>query len=442
MPHSFSTLRRAALPMLAAAALLSACSGARDATAPTAPADPAAARASAMETVTRAVAGALADQAVRDRVRDDMRDSPFREHKVPLRAYLRGSGGALLDAMAAHGGRSREELLQLVAQVPEMEFYMPVEEQRDTWAATADVMVAYQLGEKDAPVAYDVRGTRSLLSRSAPPSRPVLTLVPVETNFADPYRGPELHNRFAHGGKTIGTYEMDIRTTVIAPECDPMDPSCGGGGGGGGTYTPPPPGLYMNLSNISDLGEAWTKGAPEIEVIVLGPDPINPQAHELTCAGEHSSGARYFNQDNHTWSGSVLIMTPQQVTDYHFFDTDPGEKPFAIQVWEDDDAPCVIKTDHDIAAELTTAYNSGKGVFHQVHSPETCGAQCKLGVLQQIISFVRSVGGLISTNDDFVGSAVERNTISSPGYDGYSHILITSPDGSSRNGAVNFFYRN
>jgi hypothetical protein len=441
MLRTSSTLLRAALPVVAAAALLAACSDARDATAPTAPASAASPRTDAMEALTRAVAGALQDQAVRDRVRDDMRDSPFREHKLLLSSYLQGRGGALLNAMAARSGKTPVQVMGLLDRVPDIEFYMPVEEQRNAWAASADVMVAYQLGEKDAPVAFDVAGNRSVLSLAAPPSRPVLSLVPVETDFVHPYRGKMLVNRFTHGGTTIGTYEPDIRTTVIAPECDPTDPTCGGGGGGGG-YTPPPPGLYMNMSNISDLGESWTKGAPEIEVIVLGPDAINPQAHELTCAGEHSTGARYFNQDDHTWSGSVLIMTPQQVADYHFFDADPGEKPFAIQVWEDDDAPCVIKTNHDIAAELNTAYNSGKGVYHKVPLPDSCGAQCKLGVLQQLISFVRSVGGLISTNDDFVGSAVERNTISTPGYDGYSHILITSPDGSSRNGAVNFFYRN
>jgi hypothetical protein len=440
MPQKYPILCRAALPMLAAAALLSACSDGRDTTSPVSATDAGAARSRAMETVTRSVAGALADQATRDRVRDDMRDAPFREHKLSLRTYLRGQGGALLDAMAAHGGQSREQLLQLVGSLPEIEFYMPVEEQRDSWAATGDVMVAYQLAEKDAPVAFDVQGRRSVLSLAAAPARPVLTLVPVETNFARPYKGKMLENRFTHGGKTIGTYSVDIRTTVIAPECDPMDPTCGGGGDGGG-YTPPPSGLYMNMSNISDLGEAWTKGAPEIEVIVLGPDAINASAHELTCAGEHSTGARYFNQDDNTWSGSVLIMTPQEVAGYHFFDTDPSEKPFVVQLWEDDDAPCTIKTDKDLAALANSAYSSGMGVYHKVFGPDTCGSQCQLGVLQGIVSFVRSVGGLIATNDDFIGSAINRNTISNPGYTGYSHILITSGDGTSRNGAVNFIYR-
>jgi hypothetical protein len=442
MAQTYPTLLRVAVPLLAAAALLSACSDRQDATAPVPTVDARAARSSAMETVTRALAGSLADQAVRDRVRDDLRDSPFREHKVPLQAYLTGSGGHLLDAMAAHSGKTGAELLRLVGQMPAMEFYMPVESQRDTWAATPDVMVAYQLTESDAPIAYDVSGTRTVLSPTAAPSRPVLTLVPVETNFDHPYTGARLENRFSHGGKTIGTYVPDIRTTVIAPECDPMDPTCGAGGGGdgGGTYTPPS-GLYMNLSSIGDLGEAWTKGSPEIEVIVLGPDAINLNAHELTCAGEHSSGARYFNQDNNTWSGSVLIMTPQQVTDYHFFDADPGEKPFVIQLWEDDDAPCVIKTNKDLAALANSAYNSGMGIYHKVYGPTACGTQCQLGVLQGIVSFIRSVGGLISTNDDFIGSAIERNTISNPGYTGYSHILITNADGSSRNGAVNFIYR-
>ena len=441
MLQTFPTLRRAALPALAAATLLSACADGRDATGLAAASRPANTRTTAMETLTRSVATALGDQAVRERVRDDMRDSPFREHKLPLRTYLSGQGGALLDAMAAHSGQSREQMLQLVSSMPDIEFYMPVEAQRNAWAATGDVLVAYQVAEKDAPVAFDVAGGRSVLSLAAPPSRPVMSLVPVETDFVHPYKGRKLVNRFTHGGSTIGTYDVDIRSTVIAPECQVDDPTCGTGGDtGGGTYTPPP-GLYMNMSNISDLGEAWTKGSPEIEVIVLGPDDINPNAHELTCAGEHSTGARYFNQDNNTWSGSVLIMTPTEVTNYHFFDTDPGPKPFVIQLWEDDDAPCVIKTDKDLAALANSAYNSGMGVYHKVFGPTTCGTQCQLGVLQGIISFVRSVGGLISTNDDFIGSAINRNTITNPNYTGYSHILITNADGSSRNGAVNFFYR-
>jgi hypothetical protein len=442
MQHAPS-LRRAALPMLAAAALLSACADGRDVTTPAAVARIAASRETAMETLTRSVATALADPAVRDRVRDDMRESPFREHKLPLRGYLGSNGAALLDAMAARSGQSRQQLLQLVGTLPDIEFYMPVEAQRNAWEATGDLLVAYQIGEKDAPVAFDVAGKRSVLSLAAPPSRPVLSLVPVETDFVHPYTGKRLHNRFTNGGKSIGTYDVDIRTTVIAPECDPMDPSCGAGGdGGGGTYTPPPAGLFMNMSNISDLGESWTKGSPEIEVIVLGPDATNPNAHELSCSGEHSSGSYYFNQDDHTWSGSVMVMTPQQVADYHFFSNDPAEKPFAIQLWEDDDVPCQIKTNIDLAAQLNSLYNNGKGVFHKVESPDSCGSQCKLGILQGLVAIYRAASNIISTNDDYVGAAVERTTVTNPNFTGYSHILVLNSDGSSRNGAVNFFYRN
>ena len=68
--------------------------------------------ATALRTVTRAVALALQDQGLRSRLLNDMRDSRVREHKLEFRRYLRGaSGGILLAKMAARSGLSRGELL-------------------------------------------------------------------------------------------------------------------------------------------------------------------------------------------------------------------------------------------------------------------------------------------------------------------------------------------
>ena len=67
-----------------------------------------------------------------------------------------------------------------------LEIYFPVPGHRAAWTGGADILVASAREDHEAPVAYDVKGRRQVLSPDAPPSTPVLAIVPVETDF-----GPE-----------------------------------------------------------------------------------------------------------------------------------------------------------------------------------------------------------------------------------------------------------
>ena len=375
--------------------------------------------------VAHAVALALTDEGLRHRVYNDLRQSPFREHKLEFASYLHGSsGGILLAKMASATGRSREQVLALLGSVRPLEFYLPVKAQRDRWAGEGQVIVATQLQEKKDPVGFAVGGQPVQLSVASPPATPVLVLVPVETDFSA-----------AGMRKPSG-----VSGTLFAPECDPMDPSCNGGGDGGTvTYTP---GLYMTASHISDLGEAWTKGAPEIEVMVLTDATADQSVAQVSCASETASGLRYFNQDGHDWGGRVLLFTQDQATQYNL----SNDHGFTLSLWEDDYKPCTIVTniDYGVLARAAAYYGFGMGAI--VHDWTTQSGVCyhdDISPTMCLITFVwagskmwRIAEAVISTNDDHVGVGMLRSTIPNPGYDTYTHILTLNEDGSSRNGAI------
>ena len=66
-----------------------------------------------------------------------------------------------------------------------LELYMPVPAHRAAWKGDDRILVATAHADHEAPVAYDVRGRRQILSADAPPGTPVLALVPVETDFGE-----------------------------------------------------------------------------------------------------------------------------------------------------------------------------------------------------------------------------------------------------------------
>jgi hypothetical protein len=82
----------------------------------------------------RRVALALADPALRQRVKNDMRDSPMPEFKLDFSSYLRGpSGSRILTRLAQRENATEAAALQELASMPPLEFYMPVVEHRKSW---------------------------------------------------------------------------------------------------------------------------------------------------------------------------------------------------------------------------------------------------------------------------------------------------------------------
>ncbi|HET6764870.1 MAG TPA: hypothetical protein VFH27_14395 [Longimicrobiaceae bacterium] len=339
----------------------------------------------AAQEVARAVAMALQDRGMRERVRNDMRKSLLKEHKLDLSEYLHGNGGILLAKMAQQSGTPREHLLDLLSTVRPLEFYMPVAAHRESWAGGPDLLVASRLDESEAPVAFTAAGERLALDAAAPPTTPTFVLVPRETDFTQTLDPTKVKNVNDRGGTTIGTL-MVVEDpcagggTMIVPDtCDG-----GGGGGGGGTYTPPPAGIYFTEMVVYDNNEPWSSGSPEVEVHIIGSkkgvvrtayDPYNnpyrrfyPDEYELLafdCAGASQSpaikrfdfngegGAHYYQTvlfaEQSKFTATEFVVTPtEQLRRYV-----PMEPPFILKVVERDDGRECPVAERKTKSEIT-----------------------------------------------------------------------------------------
>ena len=282
----------AVLALLATAAV--ACSDAPPGptVAPTAPAATTAVTPEQRQTLAelaRAVALALNDETVRQRVKSDMRGAPFAEHKLEFRRYARTPSGAVMPArMEGESRRERQEVEALLDGLPELEFYMPVREHRETWRGGSDLIVAASIdGDDDgravAPVAFDLQGRPVTLSADAPPATPTLVLVRRESDFSKPMDLSRSVNVNDRDG-TIGTLQP-----LMIEDCPELmsviNYLCGGGGG---YYESPPPStdpapgtspdqqrgisieeVITHMRTFNDH-EPWYKGAPEFYLLLAG----------------------------------------------------------------------------------------------------------------------------------------------------------------------------
>lgn len=369
----------------------------------------------ALAELTRAVAIALGDQGLRSRVRVDMRDAPFEEHKLELRSYLAGkSGGILLAKMAKETGRSREELSALLQQVRPLEFYMPVQEHRERWRGEAPVLVAALLEDEELPIAYRTDGSTVSVSAADAPDTPTLVLVPVETDFSRPLDAASATNVGDQNGMAIGSFLVTCED--------------GGCDGGGGTVTKPA-GLYMTFSRLHDDGEPWTKGNPEIEVHVHGPSSTVSitEGADLSCSGEHAPNVfKRFDQNNAFWSGEVLLFTDAEIAAYN----QRTAEGFNVLVWEDDDTACTLKNDKDnIKGAIETTRDAYQASSVRTEQTGWLGLAIRIG--RFVASLYKNASWLLS-NDDWLGDAVAQSAV---GYT-YTDANHVTMKGTSLNGRM------
>jgi hypothetical protein len=245
--------------------------------------------------LARAIALAMQDAGIRQRVKNDMRMSPFFEHKLELRQYLHGqSGGILLAKMAHATGRSRDNLLALLNSVPPLEFYMPVIHHRTSWRGGANLLIATALSEEMTPIGYNLDGSLVSLSKDTVPEMPTLVLVPVETDFSNPIDLRRYRNSEDQDGQVIGNYQRRPESNpnenaawTVMPYSDECPPEViiectgdgGGGGGGGGGWAPPSGAVFQRGIGIREIAshlktpndhEPWLKGAPEFRLFFVG----------------------------------------------------------------------------------------------------------------------------------------------------------------------------
>ena len=328
------------------------------------PAEAAADR-TAMDRLARRMAQAMGNAEFRATLKLELDRSPFTEQKIHFQRFLLASNRLAARQLARLSGET-EEAIEADARAAPLELYFPVPAHRAAWKGGTEVLVASARDDGDAPIAYDVKGRRQVLSPDAPPATPVLVVVPLETDF-------------------------DKSAAVEPFIC------CAG------APTSPPAGLYMTYARFAQDFEGWFKGSPEYEIHILGQAGSSDSLTAYQCAGEPAPGYYRFDQNSLSWSGSVLLFSQTQLNNYKA--AHPNQN-FRVIALEDDDTGCQIKFDanrfKNLQAVLQAAYPNLTG------SKDTTGTLGKIvkraNALQKIL---RSVYSFITTQDDLIGNAVE-----------------------------------
>jgi hypothetical protein len=372
-----------AVPLLALC--LGACAERETPTTPSVPPPPraespaAASRANTpkMERLARRFALALRNPDFRSYVRNRLDGSPWREHKLPFRRFLREDQGRGLRELAGHPGAAEDSVAQEAGDAPSLEFYFPVPEHRTRWQGDEKILVATAWADGDPPVAYDPAGNRFVLSPDTPPDTPVLALVPVETDF----------NQTA--------------AVTCVEDCAPPGGS-GSGSTGGIIVTAPTSGLFLTYSHFTQKFEGWLKGDPEFEFHILGQAGTTDSLTDYQCAGEHARAGYIFDQNALDWSGSVMLFSQAQLDGYRAGHPGQAFRVFAV---EDDNEACVIRVGDsaitDLFASIGPVYKDITGFKDSVSVGKILLARKDLQKLWTAIS------NFINTNDELPGTAIK-----------------------------------
>lgn len=332
--------------------------------------------------LARRFALALNNPVFRAEVLGALEGSGQRERRVHLQRFLKRDQARGLGRMAAHARASVSEINADLNTSPDMEVYLPVPAHRARWRGGTNVLVATARVDGEAPVAFDLQGRRRVLDPRTPPSEPVIALQTWE-------------------GKDD-------------PNCDELTKGCGGVDDGSGDGSSPgdpssPPsaapggGLFLTGTRFFDKFESWLKGAPEFEIHVLGHKSGSTEMVSYQCIGERAGGPYLWNQDDLTWSGTVMMFSQVQLDQ---FDTQHPGQGLRFMILEDDDGPCEIKVNRERASDLFKAadkaydaWTSGKQIKFTDFSKAFTKAKSFYDLLSGLSSFFK-------TNDDIVGTAI------------------------------------
>jgi hypothetical protein len=372
----------------------------------------------ALDELTRAVALALRDQGLRQRVKNDMRESRHTvEHKLELTSYLKGAnGGILLAKMAQATGRSPEALLALVGQVRPLEFYMPVREQRESWTGGTNLLVGSLLEDHDTPTVFTLRGEPVSVAADATPPLPTLALVPVETDFARSLEAARFENRDDQGGQAIGTYA-------------PVSGLRAGGARASAVPADRPSGLYMTRVYIPHDYEGAFKGNPEFETHLQAPKDDPTTAADIRCAGESAPDPfSVYNQDGTGYTGAVLVASEAEMN--AFRSQYGSEVGMSIISWEDDDTRCTIKVEQSRFQNMLKAVVA---VFPATHAAmKDTTAAGPIEAWPAVRTAAVAVASWLQSNDELVGTRVNTPCSYPDGTQGNWKIIDGDSSGATR----------
>ncbi|MEJ7758279.1 MAG: hypothetical protein WKF55_01675 [Gemmatimonadaceae bacterium] len=175
----------------------------------------------AADSLARFVAIALSDESLRRALFEDLRDSPFPQHRIHLSSYLRGSRGVLLaDKVSRATGISRVELARLASVRGGLQIVLRRSVDRLSWRGTADIAVkgiSLTLGERGqkfrsspgSEIAYSVLGTPMPHGILTDSKYPFLEITAAETDFgADPEAKRSAAAKQVRN--TVGTIEEEL----------------------------------------------------------------------------------------------------------------------------------------------------------------------------------------------------------------------------------------
>ncbi|MEO8450825.1 MAG: hypothetical protein ABI647_13590 [Gemmatimonadota bacterium] len=346
------------------------------------------------ERLARRIALALRDPDFRRTVLTAFKKSPFREGKVHLQAFLEARDGVEIRRVAERAGESDHTIREDLDRAKPIELYMPVPDQRSSWDGGANVLVATGEVDADAPVAFDVNGLRTVLDPKTPPSTPVISLVRAEQDFSQP--------------------------PLALPICVF---NCGGGTGSGPLPSPAAAGLYLTQTKFDDTYESWIKGEPELEVHVLGQVGAGDSLTTYQCASETKAAPYYYNQNDKTWTGNVLLMSQTQINQYKQAHPNQNLRVFVV---EDDDATCEIRLSGDrmknLLNNLRVIYGDLTGGIDSLLSPGGELARIWKKASMLLVAY-RAFVSLIVTQDDPLGNAIEDPVTAAAQFPGANWVI-------------------
>ena len=164
----------------------------------------------------------------------------------------------------------------------------------------------------------------------------------------------------------------------------------------------------MTASHLLETHEGWIKGAPEIEVHLLGQAGRGDSLTSYACAGEPAAGYYRFDQNGLDWSGSVLLISQTQLESYRRGHPNQNLRVFFV---EDDDGPCQIRTDPARFSKLVRSVEAAYPHLTGGRDSTSGGLQKfwkRANAIQQII---RALASVIKTDDELIGNAVESAVV-------------------------------
>ena len=213
--------------------------------------------------LAHALALALGDAAARVQLRNAFRGSPWNEHKLVLGDYAATpEGRRLVAAAAAAAGVAPATVLEWVAAVGPMDFYLPLQPQRQSWAGSGNIVVGLNTnGDDPTLTGYAPDGSVVHLdARDGVPARVVILLAPAE---------PKERRADARSGAGGAAVQPGTVTTmaVNGGDCGPTAVAECNVENSGGTGP-----MRLLQSFVPYVDDGW--GQPELTIIHWSRDPL------------------------------------------------------------------------------------------------------------------------------------------------------------------------